>query len=261
MVAQERPVLSAYTLEAGTAHVADTYLSPLSYGGWTVALSYERMQAMRFNPERWVMQLRGRASFDDMLSPVKNATMLGIDFGIGWGMMHRWQLDSHWRLMAGGSTDAYVGVLYSARNSNNPASAKASWTVNATAAAVFNTHIKSLPICVRYQAEMPVVGAFFSPVYDELYYEIWLGNHSRLVHTAWPGSYFRLGNLLTADLRFGATILRLGYRCNILSSKTENIVTRSVTHTAVVGVASEWLAIGTKGGRNLEKAHIISALY
>ena len=32
-VAIERPVVSAYTLEAGTAHIAQTYLSPLRYSG------------------------------------------------------------------------------------------------------------------------------------------------------------------------------------------------------------------------------------
>ncbi len=56
----ERPVVSAYTLEAGTAHIAQTYLSPLRYSGPMLALSYERMQAMRFDPERWVMRLSGR---------------------------------------------------------------------------------------------------------------------------------------------------------------------------------------------------------
>lgn len=58
-VAIERPVVSAYTLEAGTAHIAQTYLSPLRYSGPMIALSYERMQAMRFDPERWVMRLVG----------------------------------------------------------------------------------------------------------------------------------------------------------------------------------------------------------
>ena len=40
-----RPVLSAYMVEAGSAHVCDTYLTPLHYSGWSAAFSYERMQA------------------------------------------------------------------------------------------------------------------------------------------------------------------------------------------------------------------------
>ena len=53
----ERPVLSSYTVEAGSAHLVETYLSPLKYSGWGTALGYERMQAMRFDPENWVMNL------------------------------------------------------------------------------------------------------------------------------------------------------------------------------------------------------------
>ena len=35
-----RPVLSAYGVEAGSAHLADTYLTPLHYNGWHTALTY-----------------------------------------------------------------------------------------------------------------------------------------------------------------------------------------------------------------------------
>ena len=39
-----RPVTAAYTVEAGTSHLADTYLTPLKYSGWSMGLGYERMQ-------------------------------------------------------------------------------------------------------------------------------------------------------------------------------------------------------------------------
>ena len=57
-----RPVLSAYTVEIGSSHIADTYLSPLKYSGGATALNYERMQAMEFTPEKWVMRLNARAA-------------------------------------------------------------------------------------------------------------------------------------------------------------------------------------------------------
>ena len=47
-----RPVTSAYTIEAGSAKITDTYLSPLKYTGETFAFGYERFQAMKFNPEK-----------------------------------------------------------------------------------------------------------------------------------------------------------------------------------------------------------------
>ncbi len=110
-------------------------------------------------------------------------------------------------------------------------------------------------------AELPLTGIFFSPEYGELYYEIYLGNHSNLVRGAWPGNFFRLDNLATLDLRFGATILRLGYRCGVMSSKASDIVTRRITHTAVIGIASEWLALSASPSTNTREAKIISALY
>lgn len=53
-----RPVFSAYTLEAGSAHIADTYLTPLKYNGQHFGIDYQRWQAMKFDPQRWVMQAR-----------------------------------------------------------------------------------------------------------------------------------------------------------------------------------------------------------
>ena len=40
-----RPVTSAYSIEVGSSHLTDTYLTPLNYDGWTAAMSYERLQA------------------------------------------------------------------------------------------------------------------------------------------------------------------------------------------------------------------------
>ena len=257
----ERPVLSAYTLEAGTSHIAETYLSPLKYSGWTTALGYERMQAMRFDPQHWVMRLRGRLALERTENPVRNADMWGIDLDIGWGMMRRLRLDNRWSLLLGGSTDIDGGALYNSRNGNNPIAAKASWTVNASAAAVFSTHIGKVPVCARYMAELPLGGVFFSPQYGELYYEIYLGNHKGLIRGAWPGNFFRLDNLATMDFRFGRTTLRAGYRCGIFSSKASHIVTRRISHTFVIGVASEWLALPARRSDTPQHAEIISALY
>ncbi len=257
-----RPVTAAYTLEVGSSHLTDTYLTPLRYKGLATALGYERMQAMRFSPQSWVMQLQGRLGLNRDENPARNATMWDLDLHLSWGMMHRWRLPSveGLQLWLGGSTSLEVGALYLARNGNNPVSAKASWTLDLTGAAVYNFKIGRLPVALRYQPTLPVTGAFFSPDYGELYYEIYLGNHSGLAHAAWWGNYFRLNNLLTADLRFGATNLRLGYRADVLSTKVNNIVTRRIGHTFVVGVSGEWLSV-PRSGQISPKAKIISALY
>lgn len=257
-----RPVYAAYTIEAGTAHVAETYLSPLRYSGWGAALSYQRMQAMRFDPERWIMKLDGRLGYAlTKNNPARNASIDDLELRLAWSMMRRFRLQPAWSIYAGGFTAADAGMLYAPRNSNNPVAAKAAWTVGAAAMASYNGRIGSIPFCARYDVSMPLAGIFFAPAYGELYYEIYLGNRSGLVKGAWPGNYFRLNNCLSVDLRFGATALRLGYRFDVASSKASHTVTRKISHMAVVGVSGEWISLSPNKNAQLEKARVISAIY
>ncbi len=254
-----RPVLSAYTLEAGTAHIIETYLSPLRYSGQRFGIGYERMQAMKFSPRRWTMDLELRLEGSHTQNPARNATLWQMGVEGRWSMLRTWRRGA-WRFYAGGFTGMDLGVMYAPRNGNNPVAAKAAWTVGASGAAAYNTRVWGVPVCLRYKAMLPLTGVFFSPAYGELYYEIYLGNHKGLCRAAWPGNYFRLDNLLSADLRFGTTVLRLGYRLDARSNKASHIVTRTLTHTAVVGVASEWISL-VPSTRLSDSDRIINALY
>ena len=257
-----RPVASAYTLEVGSSHITDTYLSPLKYTGLSAAIGYERCQAMKFCPEKWVMQLRLSAGMDYTDNPAKNVNIMGFGLSSTWGMMRKfrnvWQEGLH--IYAGGSTSLNLGALYSTRNGNNPVSAKASWTVNATAMATFSLKIKSLPITLRYQPTIPICGIFFSPEYDQLYYEIYKGNTSRIVNFAQPFSYFYMDNLLTADLRLGGTILRLGYHGTILSTEVHHIVCNMSSHNFLIGIANEWVTLSPHK-KISDSAKVISSIY
>lgn len=255
-----RPVTSAYMLETGSSSVADSYLSPITYRGWNAAFAYERMQAMKFDPDNWVMQLNARIEIDRGRNHADNATTWRIDGTFSWGMLRRWHPLPALTIAAGGSTGIDAGCIYNPRNSNNPASAKLAWTVNATAYAAYNLRVGRLPVTLRYQPTLPLAGIFFAPEYDELYYEIYLGNHDGLVHFAWPGNRFAMTNLFTADLHFGATSLRLGYRGYTFSSKANDLVTNIHTHAFVIGLSGEWLSLSRR--RSLSRdARIISALY
>lgn len=258
-----RPVTSAYSIEVGSSHLTDTYLTPLNYDGWTAAMSYERLQAPRFNPAGAIMQLRGRLSVDRDQNPARNATIWGLDLNVDWGVL--WRLKSSrlprgLALSGGINTGIDLGALYLARNGNNPVTAKAAWTVGISAMAVYNFRLGALPLTLRYQPSLPLTGVFFSPDYGELYYEIYLGNRSGLVHCAWPGNYFRLDNLVTLDLRFKGATLRLGYHNEVYSGKVSNIVSGHTVHSFVVGLANEWISLSPR--RKLsDDAKIISAIY
>lgn len=53
------------------------------------------------------------------------------------------------------------GGLYNLRNSNNPATAKAAIDLGATAMASYHFYISRLPVTLRYQVSLPVIGTFF----------------------------------------------------------------------------------------------------
>lgn len=235
-----RPVVSSWTVGIGSSHLADTYLTPLKYEGWSTGMTYERMQVSPWGDGRWNTYLSLSLDLDHTENPAKNATMWALQLHATWGMMHRWNLP--WGLTAavGPALTVEGGCLYNTRNSNNPASAKGAVTVDAIASVSRTFKLWRLPVTLRYMPSMPVLGVFFSPNYDELYYELYLGNRDGLVHPAWWGNRFRLDHLLTADLHFGSTALRLGYRCDWMNSHVNNLTTRMISHQFVVGVTLDW---------------------
>lgn len=263
LTAQEqpiRPVLSAYTLRAGSAHTVQTYLSPLRYSGQSFSLDYERMQAMRFNPDNWIMRLHGDLSMAHTRNPARNRTMWNLSLQLDWGMARRWRPAPRWTLFAGGFTALDGGVFYNASNGNNPAAAQAAWNVGVWGGASRSITVGKVPVCLMFTTHLPVAGIFFSPEYGELYYEIYLGNRRNLVRGAWPGNFIRWHNCLTADLRLGSAALRVGYAFNLESTKASHIVTRRIAHMAIVGVTSEWIALSPFRRISAED-RIINALY
>ena len=253
-----RPVSSTYTVEIGSAHIADTYLSPMHYSGIHAGLSYSRLQAMRFDPERWVMQLRLGASVDFTKNPAKTITLYNAGIDASWGMMRRWTLPAGFSAGIGPALDIDAGVLYIDRSGNNPASARAAVTVDASAFAQWRGSLLGIPLTARYSAMLPVGGVFFSPDYGELYYQIYLGYRYGLVHPAWWGSYFSLDNRASVDLHFGGTSLRLAYHNYILSTKASNLVTRNVTHALSIGITTDWISL-RPGSDAVKASRIISA--
>lgn len=253
-----RPVYSVYQFEIGSSRISDTYLSPLQYSGVQYAYSYQRLQAMRFAPERWIMGLDVRLALDRDLNPARNGIMWGLGGSAQWSMMHRWTTDcTGVQLAAGGSTRVDAGMRYLGRNSNNPVSATAEWTVGPSALVNCNVRLWSLPVQLGARTDLPLLGAMFSPDYDEPYYEISLGNRSGLVHMFRPGTAFRIDQQLYADLCFGATRLRVGYRWLYSDSKLSNIVTRSAQHMFTLGLSGEWMMLN---GRRKTRVHVVSPL-
>lgn len=255
-----RPVSSHFTYDVGSALVANTYLTPLKYTGWGMRLGYDRTQAMRFRPEQLVQRIAAGLDLDRTENPARNATMWRLVTDFSYGVTWRWRLPYEITVAGGLSTGVDLGVVYNNRNGNNPVAVEAAWTVNITGAAMWRHTFWGKKVLFTYRPTIPLTGVFFSPDYGELFYEISLGNHSGLAHCAWWGNYFRMENLLTADIVFGSTELRLGFRNNILSTRVNNITTRVVTCAAVIGVGGTWISVSPYKGISAD-ARIISATY
>ena len=85
-VAPVRPVNSSYMLSVGSSHLGDTYLSAVKYTGWSAAFNYDRMQAMKFSPDRWRQQLQLGVQVDGAENPARNAHMYYASLSASWGM-------------------------------------------------------------------------------------------------------------------------------------------------------------------------------
>lgn len=256
----ERPVLSSWMLEVGSAHRADTYLSPLHYTGWSAGVGYERFQATGFSPEKWVRALNVGVEIDRSLSPGMNSALWGAGISGRWALMRRFKVRPDVDFGIGGATSLDAGALYMSRNGNNPVAAKAAWTADIAGYAVWRFKLAGVPAVALYRADLPVAGAFFAPDYGQLYYEIYLGDSHGIVSPAVWGKYFALDQRLSVDLRFGATALRLGYGLDIRSTKANDIVSRRINHVAVIGLSGEWLSLSPtrKPGPD---TRIVSAIY
>ena len=231
-----RPVTGLYALEFGSTNVKATYLSPLSYKGTQFSLSGAWSKALPFNPEAAVMQFDFNTDFCNLLNPAQTARMVGLIGEFSWDMQWRKQLPNDFQITLGGGIDILGGAYYLLRNSNNPVQAMANVSLMPVASASKHFRIGRLPVLISDRVKLPSLGCFFSSEYGETYYEIYLGNHKGLAHFGWWGNNFRIDNLLSVTLDFGRTAMTLGYRLNVNTQWANNLNTKIITNSFVIGV-------------------------
>lgn len=231
-----RPVTGLYALEFGSTNVKATYLSPLSYKGTQFSLSGAWSKALPFNPEAAVMQFDVNTDFCNLLNPAQTARMVGLIGEFSWDMQWRKQLPNDFQITLGGGIDILGGAYYLLRNSNNPVQAMANVSLMPVASASKHFRIGRLPVLISDRVKLPSLGCFFSSEYGETYYEIYLGNHKGLAHLGWWGNNFRIDNLLSVTLDFGRTAMTLGYRLNVNTQWANNLNTKIITNSFVIGV-------------------------
>lgn len=241
-----RPVTGTYGFGIGKTSVKASYLSPLTYTGTRFSAWGSWTKAMPFNPEHAVMRFDFEGDFCNLLNPARTARMVGLNAEGSWDMAWRKRLAHNFQITAGGGLDFQGGAYYLLRNSNNPVQAMVNISLMLTASASKHFTIGKLPVLISDRVKLPSLGAFFCPEYGETYYEIYLGNHKGLAHCGWWGNNFRIDNLLSVTLDFGRTAMTLGYRLNVTTQWANNLNTKIITNSFVIGVIPGGIGLKNK---------------
>lgn len=244
----ERPVIGSYRIEIGKTRAYATYLSPFSYSGTDFALAGFWTKVLPCNPQHLAIHFDGRVNYASLLNPAGTASEADFHARVQWGLEWQKRLEGGWMVGAGGNVGVYGGALYLLRNSNNPVSAQFAAGISAQGYASKLFYVGKLPMLVSDRLNLPLLGGFFRQQYGEPYYEIYLGNRKGLAHFGWPGNRFGIDNLLAVTLDFGRTAMEVGYRFAFQNEKANNLTTRFINHSFVIGVIPGGLGIkrGTK---------------
>lgn len=257
-----RAVTSSTILSIGGSDVLDTYLTPLDYRGIYLGLLNERLQVAGFGNMNWINQQKIWAEYTSNNNDAQNGLVATGFLGYSWGSMRRYHVAEGLTLMAGPYIAAEAGFIYNLRNGNNPASAKLSIETGGSVMAVYQLKcFPRFPITLRYQASLPVMSVFFSPHYEQSYYEIFsLGNTSGIVKFGSFHNRFDLNNMFTADFPIGALNLRIGFQSKIHNTHVNDIKTRRISNAFMIGFSKEFLPFNRKKP-SVSPERIVNALF
>ena len=239
--AQQRETTHTALFGIGRVNHLDTYLSPLEYKGPELTFLNETHRALGRNPHiLFTTLLQGEFSYTD--NPTANAHDMGgsIRYDAGWGRQWKNVLWKNLDLTAGGMAGGTLGFLYSNRNGNNPAQARANIAASAFVRADYRFKIKKQTLALRYQAHLPLVGMAFMPQYGQSYYDIFdRGNYDHNVRCTYPGNSLSLRQLLTIDIPIRHARLSLGYLSDLRQLHVNGIKQHQYDRSFVIGYVRE----------------------
>lgn len=232
-----RHVVRSTMVGAGFSNVFDTYLSPLEYKGPEVRFLLENMRMTRLMDGKVSAQHIFQVSFNYTKNPSKSVKSYSGIINWSYALHYQKQCTQRLKLLFGPMLEVNGGFIYNKRNSNNPAQGKAYASLGGSAMAIYKFHIGHTPLTLRYQANLPLLGAMFSPEYGESYYEIFgLGHGGKHVLFTSVHNMPSVRQYLTLDCPIKHSILRIGYLCDIQQSKVNNLKSHIYSHDFMIGV-------------------------
>lgn len=229
-------VMRSFLAGAGRANVFDTYLSPLEYQGPEVRILFENMRMTGLMGGNVSAQHVFQADFSYTKNPAQTARMYTGMINWTYALHYQFRLNERLKILAGPQLDLNGGCIYNNRNSNNPAQAKAYGSIGVSGMVIYKMRIKDYPLTVRYQANLPLLGAMFSPEYGESYYEIFSLKHGGK-HVSFTSLHNSpsLWQLLTLDFPVGQFVMRAGYVCDIQQAKVNHLKSHIYSHNFMIG--------------------------
>lgn len=255
-----RPATVTVMANAGAVRSLDTYISPLMYQGMHLRIGFDRLRALKFCPEKWVGRIEAGLTYDHPDNPAGNNSLHTVIADADYAMLRQWRVAGGLTVGAGGGIGFRGGVTYNPRNSNNVCSPLIRLYAGASGMAAYRCRLRRLPLTIRWQATLPVVGGFYLPDYDQSFYEMYLGNYRSTINFGFWHNRFDMDNLACVDLHFGTSSLRLGYRNEFTTVWENNISQRRTVHCLVVGLQWESLHLNMRHTMPV-RAKIISASY
>ncbi|MBR1469825.1 MAG: DUF3316 domain-containing protein [Prevotella sp.] len=221
----------------GAVDMLDTYLSPEKYKG----VEFRLFSQNRKTRNAWVRTIVNQGSLVFGHNRADNNDELGGSYEFHYHLRREWTLAPEWTVEAGGGAQGSIGFLYNMRNSNNPAQARFSVTLNPSVATHYNFRLFKRSVRLHYEASAPLLGLMFSPNYGQSYYEIFgRGNYDRNIVPTTIGATPSLRHMLTFDIPLSRkptvrTTLRIGYLGDYWQAKVNNLKYHQYSHLLVVG--------------------------
>ena len=229
-------VTNAQMLSFGATEILDTYLSPEKYSGTEVR--YISHTTRETPGKLWSRQIIHQANFADVSDRSGDGNEVSGLYTFSYAVHYNWQLmGGRLRLKAGGLTDLNLGVIYNTRNQNNPAQMRLSMMLAPSGVAIYDFRVKRLKCSARYEMSVPLAGVMFSPNYGQSYYEIFSrGNYDHNVVPVTVFSAPSLRHMLSLDVRWKKTTLRVGYLGDFQQADVNQIKQHVYTHAFILGV-------------------------
>ena len=242
----QTPVARAHLFGLGGVRQLDTYLSPLEYRGPKFLYLNETERPLTFMGDR--VQFQSSLQLDFSLSKPASDKAKYMGAGIGYAATFHYRFlgtppgtlptdrRSRFTLMAGPQLAANLGGLYNTRNGNNPAQAYLGAHLAASVVAGYTFRIRRMPLTLRDQLDVPLLGAMFTPAYGQSYYEIFSLEHSdHNIRTTHPFNAPSLTNRFTIDLPMLRATMRLTYLVDVRQSDVNSLRRHAYTHAFMIG--------------------------